>query len=122
MAYGRVVAAAIEGGLDGGPELAAGIAVLSQHLPGHAGPLAILEKCNVGRVFALHSAVHGPSGSLMWRLQPGGSEGEAWQFELVDLEQFVEGFPGKTAQWVHCPRPASLEVVVMLAEIHKQHG
>lgn len=96
MAYGRVVAAAIEGGLDGGPELAAGIAVLSQHLPGHAGPLAILEKCNVGRGLALHSAVHGPSGSLMWWLQPGASEGEAWQFELVDLEQFVEGFPGET--------------------------
>lgn len=47
-------AAAIEAGLDGGPELAAGVAVLSRHLPGHSGPLVILGKRDVGRGLALH--------------------------------------------------------------------
>lgn len=33
-------------------------------------------------------------------------------------EQFVEGFPGETAQCVSCHRPASLHAAVTLAEDH----
>ncbi|XP_051989667.1 zinc finger protein 445-like [Xyrauchen texanus] len=41
--------------------------------------------------------------------------------ELIDqvvLEQFVQRLPRKTAEWVQCHRPASLEEAVRLAEDH----
>ncbi|XP_035523495.1 uncharacterized protein LOC118332359 [Morone saxatilis] len=51
-------------------------------------------------------------------LQPGGSAGERQMLEQVVLEQFVEGLPTGTAEWVRCHRPADLEAAVTLAEDH----
>ncbi|XP_051236284.1 uncharacterized protein LOC127352152 [Dicentrarchus labrax] len=51
-------------------------------------------------------------------LQPGGSSGERLMLELVVLEQFVEGLPTGTAEWVRCHRPVDLEAAITLAEDH----
>ncbi|XP_051234915.1 uncharacterized protein LOC127351425 [Dicentrarchus labrax] len=51
-------------------------------------------------------------------LKPGGSSGERLMLEQVVLEQFVEGLPTGTAEWVRCHRPADLEAAITLAEDH----
>ncbi|XP_051241575.1 uncharacterized protein LOC127355117 [Dicentrarchus labrax] len=51
-------------------------------------------------------------------LQPGGSVGERQMLEQVVLEQFVEGLPTRTAEWVRCHRPVDLEAAITLAEDH----
>lgn len=55
------------------------------------------------------------------QLHPAGSrptrtEDEACLLAKVVLEQFMEGLPEETVQWVCCHRPASLETAVTLAE------
>lgn len=55
--------------------------------------------------------------AVRW-LQPGPSPEEAQLLDAVVQEQFVEGFPGETAQCVSCHRPASLHAAVTLAEDH----
>ncbi|XP_059202709.1 uncharacterized protein LOC131982144 [Centropristis striata] len=51
-------------------------------------------------------------------LQPGSSAGEARLLETVVLEQFVEGLPTATSDWVRCHRPADLAAAITLAEDH----
>ncbi|XP_059185737.1 uncharacterized protein LOC131968750 [Centropristis striata] len=51
-------------------------------------------------------------------LQPGSSAGEARLLEAVVLEQFVEGLPTATSDWVRCHRPADLAAAITLAEDH----
>ncbi|KAK0142676.1 Neurotrophin receptor-interacting factor [Merluccius polli] len=51
-------------------------------------------------------------------LQPGGSAGEGRMLEKIVLEQFVEGLPAATSDWVICHRPADLAGAITLAEDH----
>ncbi|KAK0136850.1 Zinc finger and SCAN domain-containing protein 23 [Merluccius polli] len=51
-------------------------------------------------------------------LQPGGSAGEGRILEKIVLEQFVEGLPAATSDWVMCHRPADLAGAITLAEDH----
>ena len=45
-------------------------------------------------------------------LQPGDSASEGRLLEKIILEQFVEGLPAATLDWMHCHRPADLAVAV----------
>ncbi|XP_056277635.1 uncharacterized protein LOC130198493 [Pseudoliparis swirei] len=51
-------------------------------------------------------------------LQPGNSGGAQAAVEKVVREQFVEGLPTGTAEWVRCHGPTSLEAAIALAEDH----
>ncbi|KAK0148589.1 Neurotrophin receptor-interacting factor [Merluccius polli] len=51
-------------------------------------------------------------------LQPGWSAGEGRMLEKIVLEQFVEGLPAATSDWVMCHRPADLAGAITLAEDH----
>ncbi|KAK0130944.1 Neurotrophin receptor-interacting factor [Merluccius polli] len=51
-------------------------------------------------------------------LQPGGSASEGRMLEKIVLEQFVEGLPAATSDWVLCHRPADLAGAITLAEDH----
>ena len=51
-------------------------------------------------------------------LRPGGSAGEDSMLGKIVLEQFVEGLPAATADWVLCHRPADLAGAITLAEDH----
>ncbi|KAK0133481.1 hypothetical protein N1851_031006 [Merluccius polli] len=51
-------------------------------------------------------------------LQPGGSAGEARMLQKIVLEQFMEGLPAATSDWVMCHRPADLAGAITLAEDH----
>uniref|UniRef100_A0A9J7X034 Uncharacterized protein n=1 Tax=Cyprinus carpio carpio TaxID=630221 RepID=A0A9J7X034_CYPCA len=48
-------------------------------------------------------------------LLAGGSDAEAILDKVV-LEQFISRLPRRTAQWVQCHRPASLDLAIQLAE------
>uniref|UniRef100_A0A9J8D6N2 Gypsy retrotransposon integrase-like protein 1 n=1 Tax=Cyprinus carpio carpio TaxID=630221 RepID=A0A9J8D6N2_CYPCA len=48
-------------------------------------------------------------------LLAGGSDAEAILDKVV-LEQFISRLPKRTAQWVQCHRPASLDLAIQLAE------
>lgn len=67
------------------------------------------------QTFAFAPRLH--DAAVRW-LQPGPSPEEAQLLDAVVQEQFVEGFPGETAQCVSCHRPASLHAAVTLAEDH----
>ncbi|KAK0147942.1 hypothetical protein N1851_012402 [Merluccius polli] len=49
---------------------------------------------------------------------PGGSAGEGRILEKIVLEQFVEGLPAATSDWVLCHRPADLAGAITLTEDH----
>ena len=49
-------------------------------------------------------------------LQPRGSAGDGRILEKIVLEQFVEGLPAATSDWVLCHRPADLAGAITLAE------
>ncbi|KAM9360126.1 uncharacterized protein ABDE67_000748 [Symphorus nematophorus] len=49
-------------------------------------------------------------------LQPGESAGEGRMLEQIVLEQFVEGLPTGTSEWVRCHRPVDLAAAIVLAE------
>ncbi|XP_059195913.1 neurotrophin receptor-interacting factor homolog [Centropristis striata] len=51
-------------------------------------------------------------------LQPGDSAGEERLLEKVVLEQFMEGLPAATSDWVCCHHPADLAAAITLAEDH----
>ena len=51
-------------------------------------------------------------------LQPGESAEAGAVVDQVVLEQFVEGLPPPTYEWVRCHRPGDLEAGVTLAEDH----
>ena len=52
-------------------------------------------------------------------LQPGDSNGEQRMLGQIVLEQFLEGLPTGTAEWVRCHRPTDLETAITLAEDHR---
>ncbi|XP_061567193.1 uncharacterized protein LOC133421555 [Cololabis saira] len=60
---------------------------------------------------ALHDA------AVRW-LRPGEAEGEKRLVQQVVLEQFVQGLPTRTAAWVRCHRPGTLQEAITLAEDH----
>ncbi len=45
-----------------------------------------------------------------------GEDGVDQIIDHVELEQFIAQLPKKTAQWVQCHRPASLDLAIQLAE------
>ncbi|XP_073331909.1 uncharacterized protein [Pagrus major] len=51
-------------------------------------------------------------------LQPGDSAGEVRLVDQIVLEQFTEGLPAATSDWVHCHRPVDLTTAITLAEDH----
>ncbi|XP_077948365.1 uncharacterized protein LOC144388950 [Gasterosteus aculeatus] len=51
-------------------------------------------------------------------LQPDGAGGVQGVLTRVVLEQFGEGLPARTAAWVQCHRPTTLEAAITLAEDH----
>ncbi|XP_051816491.1 zinc finger protein 444-like [Acanthochromis polyacanthus] len=51
-------------------------------------------------------------------LQPGETNGESRLLETVVVEQFLEGLPAETGNWVRYHRPMDLGMAVTLAEDH----
>ena len=51
-------------------------------------------------------------------LQPGDSNGEQRMLGQIVLEQFMEGLPTGTAEWVRCHRPTDLDAAITFAEDH----
>lgn len=45
-------------------------------------------------------------------------KGEVWLVDLIGLEQFMDGLPVDTAEWVCCHRPADPHAVVKQSENH----
>ncbi|XP_061582743.1 zinc finger protein 213-like [Cololabis saira] len=55
--------------------------------------------------------------AVRW-LRPGETEGEKRVVQQIVLEQFVQGLPTRTAAWVRCHRPGTLQEAITLAEDH----
>ncbi|XP_056271048.1 uncharacterized protein LOC130194181 [Pseudoliparis swirei] len=51
-------------------------------------------------------------------LQPGSTEGAQAVVEKAVVERFMEGLPTRTAEWVRCHGPTSLEAAITRAEDH----
>uniref|UniRef100_A0A9J8DD92 SCAN box domain-containing protein n=1 Tax=Cyprinus carpio carpio TaxID=630221 RepID=A0A9J8DD92_CYPCA len=71
-----------------------------------------LELAEAGRPFVLEQQLRDLC--RKWLLA-GGSDAEAILDKVV-LEQFISRLPKRTAQWVQCHRPASLDLAIQLAE------
>ncbi|XP_067312541.1 zinc finger and SCAN domain-containing protein 25-like [Pseudorasbora parva] len=73
-----------------------------------------LEWGEAGRPFAMAQQLR--DSCRRWLLA-GGSDVDHI-VDLVVLEQFIARLPKKTAEWVQCHRPTSLETAIHLAEDH----
>ncbi|XP_067305994.1 zinc finger protein with KRAB and SCAN domains 7-like [Pseudorasbora parva] len=73
-----------------------------------------LEWGEAGRPFAMAQQLR--DSCRRWLLA-GGSDVDLI-VDLVVLEQFIARLPRKTAEWVQCHRPTSLETAIHLAEDH----
>ncbi|XP_052408614.1 uncharacterized protein LOC127953409 isoform X3 [Carassius gibelio] len=71
-----------------------------------------LELTEAGRPFVLAQQLR--DSCRKWLLA-GGSDDETI-INTVVLEQFISRLPKRTAQWVQCHRPASLDLAIQLAE------
>uniref|UniRef100_A0A9J7XQJ9 SCAN box domain-containing protein n=1 Tax=Cyprinus carpio carpio TaxID=630221 RepID=A0A9J7XQJ9_CYPCA len=78
----------------------------------HCQRFRSLELAEAGRPFVLAQQLR--DSCRKWLLA-GGSDAEAI-FDKVVLEQFISRLPKRTAQWVKCHWPASLDLAIQLVE------